>query len=174
MTFGPLRPYAIEVQWSLWCRRPPWSVTPGSYLTASHNLDDGESSRAQSFTTGNDANGYALGSIGFDFSVLADSSSAGDHLTATLNSDASGSPGGVLCTLSDPANFIRGLNTFDAPPDCPTLSPNTTYFAVIERVIYVASDGMTLAGNIQRERGRRQRGGLVNRQWWPRLQCPKW
>ena len=117
----------------------------GQNLTVSHGLDDGESSRAQSFTTGNDAHGYALSSIGFDFSVLTNSSSAGDHLTATLNSDASGSPGGVLCTLSDPANFIRGLNTFDAPPDCPTLSPNTTYFAVIERVIYVASDGMTLA-----------------------------
>ena len=92
---------------------------------------------------------YALGSIGIDFSVLTNPSSAGDHLTATLNSDAGGTPGEVLCTLSDPANFIQGLNTFDAPPDCPTLSPNTTYFAVVDRVIYVAGDGITSGGNTQ-------------------------
>ena len=89
---------------------PPLVSNTGQTLTHGHGLDDGESSRAQSFTTGNDA-AYALGSIGIDFSVLTNPSSAGDHLTATLNSDASGSPGEVLCTLSDPANFIQGLNS---------------------------------------------------------------
>ena len=93
--------------------------------------------RAQAFTTGANASGYTLDSIGFDFDDIDSVTTAGDHLTVTLNEVSSDNPGSVLCTLTDPAAFATsGVHTFDAPSSdpCPTLTANTTYFAVIERV----------------------------------------
>ena len=99
--------------------------------------------RAQAFTTGSYANGYTLDSIDFDFGEIADITTAGTHLTVTLNEDSSGDPGTALCTLTDPATFSdSGVNTFDAPATdpCPTLTTSTTYFAVIERVVFPTPD----------------------------------
>ena len=93
--------------------------------------------RAQAFTTGANADGYTLNSIGFDFDDIDDIMTAGSHLTVTLNADSSGDPGNDLCTLTDPTTFSgSGVQTFDAPTTdpCPTLAASTTYFAVIERV----------------------------------------
>ena len=91
--------------------------------------------RAQEFTTGTYTGGYTLSSIGISFNAIADTSTAGSQLTVTLNGVAgNGNPGDALCTLSDPGSFTASaVNTFDAPTTCPTLSPSTTYFAVIER-----------------------------------------
>ena len=103
--------------------------------------------RAQAFTTGAAEEGYNLDAIGFLFHNIASTATAGDHLTATLNAETSGDPGNVLCTLTDPASFTSaGLHSFTAPTSgtqCPTLTANTTYFAVIERVT-VTSDAVTL------------------------------
>ena len=89
---------------------------------------------AHAFTTGSNASGYPLDSIGIDFRTIADTSVAANDLTATLNADNSGEPGDVLCTLTDPATFTgSGVQTFDAPSSgttCPTLAASTTYFAV--------------------------------------------
>ena len=90
---------------------------------------------AMAFTTGSNASGYTLDSIGIDFTSITHTSVAADDLTATLNADDSGSPGDALCTLTDPATFTAsGVQTFDAPSSgttCPTLAASTTYFAVV-------------------------------------------
>ena len=92
---------------------------------------------AQRFTTGTNPEGYSLSSIGLFFKDIDDLSTAGSELTATLNENASGEPGDVLCTLSDPASFsANAVNTFTAPTSgtlCPTLTTETTYFFVVTR-----------------------------------------
>ena len=110
-------------------------------------LDNNTTKRAQAFTTGASATGYTLNSVGFVFDTIANTSTAGSHLTATLNADSSNSPGSVLCTLTDPTSFsASGLHTFSAPTTnpCPILTANTTYFAVIERVTHVFADTINL------------------------------
>ena len=98
---------------------------------------------AQAFTTGANTAGYKLSGVGFFFNAISDTSTAGATLLVTLHADDNGNPGDVLCTLSDPASFAAAaVNTFDAPPACPTLVPNTTYFAVLER------DSLSLADTI--------------------------
>ena len=95
--------------------------------------------RAQAFTTGRSGYGYAISSLGIDFSNIASTSTAGSNIKVTLNSVSGSDPGSVLCTLSDPTSFSSsGVQTFNVPPDtdsnpCPTLTPATTYFVVIER-----------------------------------------
>ena len=93
--------------------------------------------RAQAFTTGANPAGYTLGSIGFRFSTIADTSTAGGELTAMLNEVDGSNPGDALCTLTDPGSFTGGaVNTFTAPTSgtlCPTLEAETTYFFVLER-----------------------------------------
>ena len=91
---------------------------------------------AQSFTTGSNDDGYTLNSIGIDLYNVADTSTAGAELTATLNTISSGSPGTALCTLTDPGSFTStDVHTFVAPTTdpCPALKTNTSYFFVITR-----------------------------------------
>ena len=98
--------------------------------------------RAQAFTTGANVGGYTLGSIGIMFHTISNTSTAGGQLTVTLRlvSRTTGNPAKTLCTLSDPASFTSsGVQTFDANATCPTLVPNTTYFAVIDRLPVDAS-----------------------------------
>ena len=114
---------------------------------SSQGLTNNRQLRAQAFTTGAAEEGYNLDAIGFLFNNIASTTTAGGHLTATLNAETSGDPGNVLCTLTDPASFTSsGLHSFTAPTSgtkCPTLTANTTYFAVIERVM-VTPDAITL------------------------------
>ena len=111
-------------------------------------LDTTNTKRAQAFTTGANAAGYTLSSIGFDFASIADTTTAGAHLVVTLNEeDSDGNPGSLLCTLTDPVAFSgSGVQTFDAPTTdpCPTLAANKTYFAVIERVASATTPAITL------------------------------
>ena len=93
---------------------------------------------AQSFTTGSAADGYNLESIGIRFTTIANPSTAGAELTATLNDDSSGDPGNALCTLQDPTTFTTSaVNTFTAPTSgsdmCPALITSTTYHLVVTR-----------------------------------------
>ena len=114
---------------------------------SSQGLTNNRQLRAQAFTTGAAEEGYNLDAIGFLFNNIASTTTAGDHLTATLNAETSGDPGNVLCTLTDPTSFTSaGLHSFTAPTSgtkCPTLTANMTYFAVINRVM-VTSDAITL------------------------------
>ena len=91
---------------------------------------------AQAFTTGSNASGYTLSSIGISFDAIADPSTAGSELTVTLNEASGSTPGSALCTLSNPATFsASSVNAFDAPitDPCPKLAAGTTYYVVIER-----------------------------------------
>ena len=94
----------------------------------------------QAFTTGSSLAGYQLNSLGFRLHAVADPASAGNDLEVTLNEVASsGEPGAALCTLEDPGTFVaNSINRFTAPSgdDCPKLSRNTTYFAVLHRVAF--------------------------------------
>ena len=99
-------------------------------------------SQAQGFTTGAHVSGYTLSSIGISFRTIADTTTVGSELTAklydktfdtTFGVDAPNSP---LCTLTNPGTFSgSGVHTFDVPTTdpCPTLLPETLYFAVVER-----------------------------------------
>ena len=99
-------------------------------------------SQAQGFTTGAHVSGYTLSSIGISFRTIADTTTVGSELTAklydatfdtTFDVDVPNSP---LCTLTDPSTFSgSGVQTFDVPTTdpCPTLLPETLYFAVVER-----------------------------------------
>ena len=103
---------------------------------------------AQAFTTG--ANGYTLGSIGVSFDTIANVSTAGGQLTATLNAvGLDGNPAAsALCTLVDPTTFTAaGVQTFDAPTTnpCPALTASTTYFVVLDRVTVVDADTIELS-----------------------------
>ena len=107
----------------------------GQSINVSYNLVDS----AQQFTTGSNAAGYTLSSIGIYLINFDDASTVGSQLTVTLNADDNGNPGDALCTLSDPASFtLNAVNTFDAPTTgtdpCPRLAAGTPYFAVFERV----------------------------------------
>ena len=106
-------------------------------------------SQAQAFTTGANNEGYTLHSIGFQFQSISDTSTAGADLKTTLNENSSGDPGNALCTLSDPASFTASsVNTFDAPTTgttCPTLTKQTTYFVVVERVSVSGTSTITSA-----------------------------
>ena len=102
----------------------------------------------QAFTTGSSLGGYQLASVGFRLHAIDDPASAGTDLEVTLNEVAtSGEPGAALCTLEDPGTFVaNSINRFTAPSgeDCPILSRNTTYFAVLHRVAFTGSNAITI------------------------------
>ena len=119
----------------------------------SHTIDaSGNTGYAQVFTTGANPAGYTLGSIGFDFASITETSTAGAHLKMTLNEVSSGKPASsALCTLTDPATFSgSGVQTFDAltTDSCPTLAANTMYFAVIDRVASSAMASISLSRTV--------------------------
>ena len=104
--------------------------------------------QALGFTTGTNEDGYTLGSIGFLFTSIPDTSTAGADLEATLlAATGTNTPGSVLCTLNDPGTFTSsGVQTFTAPTTgtvCPTLTKETLYFAAISRA------AQTGAGDIE-------------------------
>ena len=106
---------------------------------------------SQEFTTGENADGYVLGSVGFDFWEITNTATAAADLEVTLRNTVAGEPlDAVLCTLVDPAGFsASGLQFFDAPPTtgtgaCPKLAASTTYAVVIERVAYREGDDVIL------------------------------
>ena len=110
----------------------------------------------QAFTTGTNDGGYALRSIGFKFATISDTATAGTDLEVTINEKTTAIifgvqeevPGNALCTLSDPASFsANAVNTFDAPTTgtlCPTLTKQTTYFIVIERVAVAGTSTISI------------------------------
>ncbi len=96
------------------------------------------STYAQGFTTGPNPNGYRLSHVGISLS-LSSPSAASSELEVRLHAAGSGTgPGDALCTLADPPTFkSSGVHYFSVPPDaagCSTLTRDTTYDIVIERV----------------------------------------
>ena len=92
---------------------------------------------AQGFTTGANAGGYTLDSIGVHFFSTANNlSPAVNRISATLNADGGSEPDAELCSLTNPATFGgSGLHTFAAPTmgtTCPTLHAGTTYWVLLK------------------------------------------
>ena len=100
---------------------------------------------AQGFTTGTDAVGYELDSIGIDFLSIHANSNPGSELTvklAEVADDTASIPADDLCTLTNPASFSSsGVHYFDAPDACPRLSANTTY---VVRVVRAGNTSQTI------------------------------
>ena len=107
--------------------------------------------RGQAFTTGAHTDGYVLGSVGVDFHTIANTSTAGDQVSVTLTTDYRGNLRGLtLCALRDPSSFTgSGVQRFDAPTKvpCPRLTPNTSYYVLIERVT-TTSDAISLSSTL--------------------------
>ena len=100
--------------------------------SVNHPLNAGNPKIAQAFTTGTNAAGYDLDSVGIRFDAIADTSTAGGELTVSVNADSNGEPGDVHCSLADPGTFASDqVNAFTAS-DC-TLESGTTFFVVAER-----------------------------------------
>ena len=82
---------------------------------------------AQGFTTGSDSNGYSVTDIVVDLSTKPSS-----NATITMRL-ATGLPSSTttLATLTNPASWQKGRNTFTAPSGT-YLLPDTTYYIVME------------------------------------------
>ena len=127
--------------------------TGQSVAASSVSLGGNNPKRAQAFTTGANAAGYTLDSIGFRFGPIADITTVGSEVTATLNGTTTDSsnnviPGDALCTLTGPASFsANSVNAFTAPTTgtnlCPTLEAGTTYSFVVERGSGTSNIGIT-------------------------------
>ena len=103
---------------------------------------------AQAFTSGGNAGGYPLRSIEIRFHTLSMPSTDGGALVVSLNADDNGDPGAALCTLSDPPSFrASGSHKFSAPPSCPALAANTTYFVVIESLDTAATRSLSVTSS---------------------------
>ena len=99
----------------------------GQAHDASPNINH---SAAQQFSTGSEAAGYNLASVGY-WIVTKDNNSA---LTVTLRASVSGTPdvpGDVVHTFTSPTLVADSLNVFTAPEEA-TLSADTDYFLVME------------------------------------------
>ena len=128
----------------------------------------------QGFTTGPNAAGYTLGSIGIQFNTIADTSTAGSELTVTLNEVGSGlvtgAPGNALCTLTDPLSFsASGVHAFVTPKN-----RRGTYDPRLRRALRTSSssrgannNASTISYNITNSDAEdpRRRDGLVDSEW---------
>ncbi len=109
---------------------------------------------AQAFTTGSNSAGYSLRSVGVNFSVISSGFSS-SHLTASIHTDSSGSPGTSLGTLTNPASFpvsssTQTLTFTSAGID---LAASTTYFLVIDMSVDRGSDSVSHTGSDSEDSG---------------------
>ena len=104
---------------------------------------------AQRFSTGIGNNGYTLDSIGIKFAAISAPSTAGDDIQVTVQRLSGTDPGDNVCTLDDPGSFTaNAVNTFTAPTGdgrCPSLTKDTDYFVVVERVMVSSSSTISAA-----------------------------
>ena len=85
--------------------------------------------QAQGFTTGDNTGGYTLSSVRLGFASLF---STPAPKVSIYEADASGNPGSIRYTLTNPSRIARtGFNTFTAPANA-TLEKETTYFVIAE------------------------------------------
>ena len=116
-----------------------WNTT-GDRALASHTpLTATTTKLAQRFSSGNAAETYTLDYVELVFGTIGDTATADSGISVTLNEDSSGSPGGILCPLTNPATFSSsGAHKFHAPEAtissrCPQLVSNAAYHVVIEK-----------------------------------------
>ena len=101
------------------------------------------SDRAQAFSTGSNATGYALGGVDVEFTALSDSAVFASKMTAAVWSDSGGAPGALVATLVNPAyqqTTADRVFRFGPPAGGVALAADSTYWLVLD------SDG-SLQGN---------------------------
>ena len=91
---------------------------------------------AQSFTTGASSRGYMLNSVGVALHIIEGAQDTSS--TVQVRTDTSGAPGSVLASLTPPAGYSDGINTFAASTGI-ALTPSTTYWITV-------GDGVTSVG----------------------------
>ena len=98
-------------------------------------------SAAQSFTTGDAADGYTLSSVELYVKTSPDT----DALRVSIyNADGDGNPGTSIQVLGSPTTISEtSLNTFTAPADT-ILSKETTYFVVVEATSDTLARGISI------------------------------
>ena len=112
----------------------------------SSDLTSAQSKHAQAFSTGTNAGGYDLSSIGIRFSVVTDPRDLDAQLTVTLHAGGGADPGALLCSMEEPSDiFGAAVATFQTSGACPTLAPSTTYFVVVERITFDSESVSTSA-----------------------------
>ena len=89
---------------------------PGSFLVKTSNA----------FTTGSNAQGYTLTSIGLPLG-----STSSGTIDVDLHSDSSGDPGTKIADLTAPTSLHNGVVYFAVPSNTPTLTASTVYHLVI-------------------------------------------
>ena len=110
-------------------------------------MNPGNQERAQAFTTGPNSGGYNLASVVVDINSVPNEPT---KLTATIREVDSSEPSDtVFASLTNPATFTDGLNTFTAPANT-VLAATTTYFihlqyagtgnVILRRVVSDAED----------------------------------
>ena len=83
---------------------------------------------AQGFTTGSAVGGYTLSKVVVKMGNVL---SGAEVQVSIYTANESGNPGTSVYTLTNPASFIAGSNTFTAPSNS-TLDEETDYFVVFE------------------------------------------
>ncbi len=89
---------------------------PGGFLVKTSNA----------FTTGSNAGGYTLTSVGLPLGQTS-----GGTIDVDLHSDSSGDPGTKIADLTAPTSLHDGVVYFAAPSSTPTLTASTVYHLVI-------------------------------------------
>ncbi len=109
---------------------------------------------AVAFTTGSNAAGYSLTSVGVEFGIIHSSFSSSD-LTATIHTESSGSPGSSLGTLTKPASFPVSSSdqTLTFTSTGIDLSANTTYFLVLDLSRNLATSGIRATNSNNEDSG---------------------
>ena len=106
-----------------------------AYVSNTGQSDDGDlgvstsTSQAQQFTTGAQAGGYSLGSVGIEMATQVSDFS---NLTVSIYSSVSNKPGNSLHTMTNPTEAVSADNEaiFTISPSV-TLEASTPYFVVV-------------------------------------------
>ena len=86
--------------------------------------------QAQQFTTGSQAGGYTLGSVGLT-PVVDRTSTSG--LTVAIYTNSGGNPGTRLHTLTNPSSLTSDTEALFTPSSTVTLAASTSYFIVLRK-----------------------------------------
>ena len=110
-------------------------------------LTGAQTKRAQAFTTGAHASGYRVHQLRIGFRTVTDPLRSAAELNVTLHEGGGADPGARLCRFDDQVRFKENaVRSLDHLGDCPTLTPNTTYFVVVDRIaVTVATDTLEVS-----------------------------
>jgi len=151
---------------------PPVLVSNVGQTTTSNDSLSG-ALYSQGFTTGANADGYSLESVGMAFAVSGGSLSAAerDTVSAELWSDSSGAPGSKLHDLTVPAAISAGTVLFAAPANT-VLEASTTYHLVVYSTGDLADLQARATGSDSEDAGAASGWSIANSENWQNQNTP--